>query len=93
MWPCSFLCSKKVGASIGLLPYSKMGYNFEAVRSLSKYPVSGDIQGTGGLNQIYGGIAWEPVKKYFHRSQSFLPVRQFFTQQCGCSRIRVDRGD
>lgn len=53
---------KKVGASIGLLPYSKMGYNFEAVRSLSNIQYRETYRGTGGLNQIYGGIAWEPVK-------------------------------
>lgn len=53
---------RNVGASIGLLPYSKTGYNFGATRSLSNIQYSETYRGTGGLTQIYGGLAWEPVK-------------------------------
>lgn len=53
---------RKVGASIGLLPYSKTGYNFGATRSLSDILYQESYRGTGGLTQIYGGIAWEPFK-------------------------------
>ncbi len=52
----------KVGASIGLLPYSKMGYNFGDERSLSNIVYRETYRGTGGLSQIYGGIAWEPFR-------------------------------
>lgn len=53
---------RKVGASIGLLPYSKVGYNFGDTRSVSSTVYDETYRGTGGLSQIYGGIAWEPVK-------------------------------
>ncbi|WP_298649723.1 hypothetical protein [uncultured Proteiniphilum sp.] len=53
---------RNVGASIGLLPYSKMGYNFGAVRSLSDTQYYEKYRGTGGLSQLYGGIAWEPFR-------------------------------
>lgn len=52
----------KVGASIGLLPYSKVGYNYGQTRSLSNIVYEEVFRGTGGLSQIYGGIAYEPVK-------------------------------
>ena len=53
---------RNVGASIGLLPYSKVGYNFGTTRSLSNIQYQEHYRGTGGLSQIYGGLAWEPVK-------------------------------
>lgn len=53
---------RKVGASIGLLPYSKVGYNYGQTRSLSDIVYEEVFRGTGGLSQIYGGIAYEPVK-------------------------------
>jgi hypothetical protein len=53
---------RNVGASIGLLPYSKVGYNFGAPRSLSNIQYFETYRGTGGLSRIYGGLAWEPVK-------------------------------
>lgn len=55
---------RKVGASIGLLPYSKVGYNYGQTRSLSDIVYEEVFRGTGGLSQIYGGIAYEPIK-YF----------------------------
>ncbi len=54
----------KVGASIGLLPYSKVGYNYGQTRSLSDIVYEEVFRGSGGLSQIYGGIAYEPIK-YF----------------------------
>lgn len=53
---------RNVGASIGLLPYSKSGYNFGARRSTSNIQYDETYRGTGGLNQIYGGLAWEPFR-------------------------------
>ncbi|HMM18910.1 MAG TPA: hypothetical protein PKC47_15550, partial [Petrimonas sp.] len=54
----------KVGASIGLLPYSKVGYNYGQTRSLSDIVYEEVFRGTGGLSQIYAGIAYEPIQ-YF----------------------------
>ncbi len=53
---------RKMGASVGLLPYSKVGYNFGTGRSLSNIQYSEAYRGTGGLNQIYVGAAWEPLQ-------------------------------
>ncbi len=81
-----FPVMRNVGASVGLLPYSKMGYNFGGARSLSNIQYIETYRGTGGLTQIYGGIAWEPVKNIsvganlsylfgdFSRSSVVIPV-------------------
>ncbi|MDD3512251.1 MAG: hypothetical protein PHW97_10255 [Fermentimonas sp.] len=53
---------RNMGASVGLLPYSKVGYNFGGRRSLSDIQYLETYRGTGGLSQIYGGVAWEPLK-------------------------------
>lgn len=54
----------KVGASIGLVPYSKVGYNYGQTRALENIVYEEVFRGSGGLSQIYGGIAYEPFK-YF----------------------------
>lgn len=48
-----FPISKRIGASIGLLPYSSVGYAFgtEIKNGANAH------QGTGGLNQLYVGVA------------------------------------
>lgn len=53
---------KNVGGSIGLLPHTKMGYNFGDKHSVSNTQSEEHYRGSGGLNRIYGGIAWEPLK-------------------------------
>lgn len=53
---------RNMGASVGLLPYSKVGYNFGGRRSLSDIQYLETYRGTGGLSQVYLGAAWEPVK-------------------------------
>ncbi len=53
---------RNMGASVGLLPYSKVGYNFGAPRSLDNIQYIETFRGTGGLNQVYAGVAWEPMK-------------------------------
>lgn len=53
---------RNMGASIGLLPFSKTGYNFGDRRSLAGIQYLETYRGTGGLTQLYGGLAWEPVK-------------------------------
>lgn len=52
----------KVGASIGLMPYSKVGYNYGQSRALESIIYEEVFRGTGGLSQIYAGIAYEPLK-------------------------------
>ena len=56
-----FLALKKLGVSVGVLPFSKVGYDF------GRDIISNDIRyretfyGSGGLSQIYGGIAYAPL--------------------------------
>ncbi len=57
-----FPIMRKIGASIGLLPYSKVGYSFGQARYLSDVAYSEVYNGSGGLSEIYGGIAYEPFK-------------------------------
>jgi hypothetical protein len=53
-----------MAASVGLLPFSKVGYNFGALRAQDNIQYVETYRGTGGLNEIYGGIAWEPVQNF-----------------------------
>lgn len=55
---------KKIGASVGLLPYSKVGYSFGQTKSLSNIVYDEIFRGHGGLSQIYAGIAYEPFKNF-----------------------------
>lgn len=57
-----FPLMRKIGASIGLLPYSKVGYKFGQSGFLSDNAYSEIYSGSGGLSEIYGGIAYEPFK-------------------------------
>lgn len=55
--------SKKLGLSFGILPYSSVGYSFgssENAETSSSYVKS--FYGSGGISQVYGGLAYEPLK-------------------------------
>lgn len=55
-----FPISKYIGASIGLLPFSSVGYSFG-----SKMDNGSDSRtGSGGLNQLYAGIGARPFKGF-----------------------------
>ena len=53
---------KNIGMSVGLLPYSKVGYEFGRNKILDDISYGEMFYGSGGLSQIYGGIAYAPVK-------------------------------
>lgn len=53
---------RKMGGSIGLLPYSKIGYNYGNARSLSNIIYQETYRASGGLSQLYAGLAYEPIK-------------------------------
>ena len=53
---------KNVGMSIGLLPYSKVGYEFGRNQLLDEISYRETFYGSGGLSQIYGGIGYAPIK-------------------------------
>ena len=49
------------GGSIGLLPFSKVGYNFGGLRQEANIQFVESYRGTGGLSTLYAGFAWEPL--------------------------------
>lgn len=53
-----FPITKKIGASIGLLPFSSVGYDFSANITNG----SESRAGSGGLNLLYAGAAITPLK-------------------------------
>lgn len=52
---------KRVGASAGIIPLSKTGYNFGQSKS-SGVVYDEVFRGNGGLSQVYAGIAYAPIK-------------------------------
>lgn len=56
-----FPINKYIGASIGLLPFSSVGYSFgsEIVNG------SNSREGTGGINQLYVGVSGTPYKNLY----------------------------
>ncbi len=62
----AFRAAKHLGMSIGVVPITKIGYNYSQVSNI------GDIQdamqysasytGSGGLRQVYIGAGWEPLR-------------------------------
>ena len=57
-----FPLSKKIGMSLGFLPYSSVGYSFGSVETVDGVTYQKLFTGSGGLSQIYGGLAIEPMK-------------------------------
>lgn len=48
-----------IGASVGLMPYSTVGYSFTMNDSInSDYHYTKTYQGTGGISQVYGGLSF-----------------------------------
>ena len=54
---------KNVGMSVGLLPYSKVGYDFGRDILSDEISYRETFSGSGGLSKIYGGIAYAPIKQ------------------------------
>lgn len=56
----AFRLHKHLGASIGLLPYSSVGYAFGSDIENGATQRSGD----GSINQAYVGVGWEPFSRF-----------------------------
>ncbi|WP_224999186.1 hypothetical protein [Cesiribacter sp. SM1] len=76
-----FRLNPKLASSIGLVPYSKVGYSLSTSQTFSG--VSGQQQvsyeGSGGLNQLYLGGAYELFKNFSvgaHASYIFGPIQE-----------------
>jgi len=57
-----FPLSEKMGASIGMLPYSSIGYELNARNEA--YNADMNYFGDGGISKIYFGGAYEPFKNF-----------------------------
>lgn len=58
-----FPVSRRLGVSVGVLPYSTIGYSYGSVKEVSGVTHQESFDGSGGLSQIYGGIGYEtPLK-------------------------------
>lgn len=55
-----FPLSKYIGGSIGLVPYSSVGYSFGSTMDNG----SGSRTGSGGLNELYVGVGGRPFKGF-----------------------------
>ena len=59
------LKTKKWGMSLGLLPYSSVGYNIKDFKINKAGELESYIyEGSGGLNQFYVGTGWSPTKNF-----------------------------
>ena len=59
-----FRMHRMLSLSVGLLPYSNVGYNIsQAFESTSSSPsYTKQVYGDGGLHQVYGGLGFKPFK-------------------------------
>lgn len=58
-----FPIMKNMGASIGIMPFSSVGYRFGTKDRISEVEVDKIYEGTGGLSEVYAGLAY----KFFNR--------------------------
>ncbi|MEN9919465.1 MAG: hypothetical protein RL662_1901 [Bacteroidota bacterium] len=54
--------SRKVGMSLGLLPFSSVGYSFGTADTENGLLSTKTFSGSGGFSQIYAGVAYEPMR-------------------------------
>ncbi len=62
-----FRVMPKMGVSVGILPFSNIGYNYyvkDFVPGSRTNTVTSTYKGTGGFNQGYVGIGWEAFKGF-----------------------------
>lgn len=67
----AFPVRKRMGAAFGLLPFSNVGYNITTYENVDNIgQIKNNFQGSGGINQLYGGLAIRPfeanVRRFYH---------------------------
>jgi len=58
-----FPIHNRIAMSIGLMPYSFVGYKFGEAKKVGDLSYSEQFVGTGGLNEVYGGLSIDVWKK------------------------------
>lgn len=63
----AFRLGKGLGFSLGLMPFSTIGYSLEKATSIeyagSKIQQAETYSGEGGLRYLYAGVGWQPVSR------------------------------
>lgn len=57
-----FRLIKRLGMSIGIKPYSYVGYNYGETSDIGDGTYKRTFEGTGSLTQVYGGLGYELIK-------------------------------
>ena len=79
---------KQVAMSVGLLPYSHVGYSFGELKSLNGQYYEEQFTGVGGLNHLYAGLSIDIWKKrlsvgsnvnYLFGSNTHQAVTQYYS--------------
>ncbi|NJO70047.1 MAG: hypothetical protein HC830_12885, partial [Bacteroidetes bacterium] len=76
-----FRITPKWATSIGIAPYSSVGYNINTSKqvegSTDTYNI--DIEGSGGLNQFYWGNSYKITRKFLPQGiKCIIFIRQYF---------------
>jgi hypothetical protein len=93
-----FPVSKKLKASIGLLPFSNVGYNIVSNEIITDVGNAEYIyRGSGGINDFYGSLSFEPFKNFavgakmsYMFGKADLIRSIFFPDSVGYLNTRVD---
>lgn len=65
----AFRAWRNVGVSVGVVPFSSIGYEFSNSETLpddglGELTTTTRFDGNGGIHQAYVGLGWEPVKNF-----------------------------
>lgn len=64
----SFRAAKHLGVSLGMIPYSTIGYKMSSESTIEtaigEVTETDSYQGDGGLHEAYVGIGWEPFRGF-----------------------------
>jgi hypothetical protein len=58
-----FPLHRQIAMSVGLLPYTHVGYNFGEIKTSNEQQYQETFTGTGGLNLLYAGLSIDVWKK------------------------------
>lgn len=81
-----FRASKWAAISLGLLPYSNVGYSMGEYREDTEFPdksTTVSYSGEGGLHQLYLGAGFKIIKKSFCWCEFFVSLGRYNKNRCG----------
>ncbi len=64
----AFRVTRNLGLSLGLLPYSTIGYKMTGERAMSspmgEYMQYEAFEGDGGVHEVYAALGWKPFRRF-----------------------------